>query len=125
MVFRHGRSTDLVKAMGMEGISKRNSSPLQQIDQRVDAFLDRPLDGDWPYVWLDATNLKVRDDGGIVSVAAIIAMEVSTDGRRERRSGNRRFRSCHLFRLGSSRVASKSAGSKGVKLVRFGCARGV
>lgn len=46
-------------------------------------FLKQPLDGDWPYLWLDATYLKVREGGRIVSVAAIIAMAVSTEGRRE------------------------------------------
>ena len=49
----------------------------------VNAFLDRPIDGEWPYLWLDATYLKVRDGGRIVSVAAIIAVAVTTEGRRE------------------------------------------
>jgi transposase-like protein len=49
----------------------------------VNTFLDRPLDGERPYLWLDATYLKVRDGGRIISVAAIIAMAVSSDGRRE------------------------------------------
>src|SRR5215218_7717206 len=66
------------------GISKSQVSKLcKDIDERVNAFLDRPLDGEWPYLWLDATYLKVRDGGRIVSVAAIIAMAVSSDGRRE------------------------------------------
>ncbi len=47
------------------------------------AFLDRPLAGDWPYLWLDATYLKQREGGRIVSVAAIIAVAVNTDGKRE------------------------------------------
>ena len=47
------------------------------------AFLERPLDGEWPYLWLDATYLKQREGGRIVSVAAIIAVAVNTDGRRE------------------------------------------
>jgi transposase-like protein len=54
----------------------------KEIDERVRAFLDRPLEGDWPYLWLDATYLKVREGGRIVSVAAIIAV-AATDGRRE------------------------------------------
>ena len=75
---------DLVKAMGMTGISKSQVSRLcEDIDQRVNAFLDRPLEGDWPYLWLDATYLKVRRNGRIVSVAAIVAVAVNTDGRRE------------------------------------------
>src|SRR5664279_3939841 len=54
---------DLVKAMGMSGISKSQVSRLcEDIDERVKAFLDRPLEGDWPYVWVDATYLKVRQN---------------------------------------------------------------
>lgn len=52
-------------------------------DERVGAFLERPLEGEWPCLWLDATYLKVRDGGRIVSVAAIIAVAVDIDGRRE------------------------------------------
>ena len=75
---------DLVKAMGMEGISKSQVSRLcGEIEERVGAFLDRPIEGDWPYVWLDATYVKVRRDHHIVSVAVIIAVGVNTDGRRE------------------------------------------
>lgn len=75
---------DLVKAMGMSGISKSQVSRLcEEIDGRVKAFLDRPIEGDWPYVWLDATYIKVRRDGRIVSVAVIIAVGVNNDGRRE------------------------------------------
>jgi len=75
---------DLVKAMGGTGISKSQVSRLcEEIDARVKAFLDRPLEGDWPYVWLDATYVKVRRNHRIVSVAAIIAVGVNADGRRE------------------------------------------
>jgi putative transposase len=75
---------DLVKAMGMSGISKSQVSRLcEEIDDRVKAFLERPIDGEWPYLWIDATYLKVRRGGRIVSVAAIIAVGVNTDGRRE------------------------------------------
>ena len=75
---------DLVKAMGMTGISKSQVSRLcVAIDERVDAFLDRPLEGEWPYLWLDATYIKVRRSGRIVSVAAIVAVAVNTSGRRE------------------------------------------
>jgi putative transposase len=84
----HGVSTrsvdDLVKAMGGTGISKSQVSRLcEEIDARVKAFLDRPLEGDWPYVWLDATYVKVRRNHRIVSVAVIVAIGVNTDGRRE------------------------------------------
>jgi transposase-like protein len=75
---------DLVQAMGLNGISKSTVSKLcKDIDERVGEFLNRPLTGDWPYLWLDATYLKVREGGRIVSVAAIIAVAVNTDGRRE------------------------------------------
>ena len=75
---------DLVKTMGMTGVSKSQVSRLcVEIDERVDAFLDRPLEGEWPYLWLDATYIKVRRSGRIVSVAAIVAVAVNTDGRRE------------------------------------------
>jgi len=79
------RSVDeLVKAMGMTGISKSQVSRLcTEIDERVGAFLGRPLEGDWPYLWIDATYVKVRQAGRIVSVAVIIAVAVNTDGVRE------------------------------------------
>ena len=78
------RVDDLVQAMGLSGIGKSTVSKLcRDIDERVNAFLDRPLTGDWPYLWLDATYLKQREGGRIVSVAAIIAVAVNTDGKRE------------------------------------------
>ena len=84
----HGVSTrsvdELVKAMGMSGISKSQVSRLcSEIDERVHAFLDRPIEGDWPYLWIDATYVKVREAGRIVSVAAIIAVGVNSEGMRE------------------------------------------
>jgi transposase-like protein len=75
---------DLVRAMGMEGISKSQVSRLcGEIDERVGTFLNRPIEGEWPYVWLDATYVKARRDHHIVSVAVIVAVGVNTDGRRE------------------------------------------
>jgi putative transposase len=75
---------DLVQAMGMSGISKSQVSRLcGEIDDKVQTFLTRPLEGDWPYVWLDATYVKVRQAGRIVSVAVTIAIGVNNDGRRE------------------------------------------
>ncbi len=84
----HGVSTrsvdDIVKAMGGSGVSKSKVSRLcEEIDEKVNAFLDRPLESEWPYVWLDATYVKVRKNGRIVSVAVIIATGVNADGRRE------------------------------------------
>jgi transposase-like protein len=84
----HGVSTrsvdDLVKAMGGTGISKSQVSRLcEEIDEKVKTFLGRPIEGDWPYIWLDATYVKVRRDHRIVSVAVIVAVGVNSDGRRE------------------------------------------
>src|SRR5262245_51394308 len=75
---------DLVQAMGMSGISKSQVSRLcSEIDDKVKAFLNRPIEGDWPYLWIDATYVKVRQNGRIISVAVIIAVGVNADGRRE------------------------------------------
>ena len=84
------RVDELVQAMGLSGISKSQASKLcKDIDERVNAFLDRPIEGEWPYLWLDATYPQVRDGGRIhgsspgTSVAAISAVAVNTEGRRE------------------------------------------
>ena len=75
---------DLVKAMGMNGISKSQVSRLcEEIDGRVKAFLTRPIEGDWPYIWIDATYVKARRGDHVVSTAVIIAVGANTDGRRE------------------------------------------
>ena len=75
---------DLVQAMGMSGISKSQVSRLcGEIDDKIHGFLDRPLEGDWPYLWLDATYVKVRQTGRIVSVAVTVAVAVNDQGRRE------------------------------------------
>jgi transposase-like protein len=74
----------LVKALGMSGVSKSQVSRLcEEIDERVSTFLNRPIEGDWPYLWIDATYVKVRQNGRIVSVAVTVAVAVNTDGRRE------------------------------------------
>ena len=58
------RVDEIAQAMGLSGISKSQVSKLcKEIDERVKAFLERPLEGDWPYLWLDATYLKVREGG--------------------------------------------------------------
>ena len=75
---------DLVQAMGMSGISKSQVSRLcGEIDDKIQSFLDRPLEGEWPYLWLDATYVKVRQAGRIVSVAVTVAVAVNDQGRRE------------------------------------------
>lgn len=84
----HGVSTravdDLVRAMGGTGVSKSQVSRLcVEIDKRVNAFLTRPIEGSWPYLWLDATYIKSRVGGRVLSRAVIIAVAVNEDGRRE------------------------------------------
>jgi putative transposase len=84
----HGVSTrsvdDLVKAMGMSGMSRSQVSRLcEEIDEKVKAFLGCPLEGDWPYLWIDATYVKVRESGRIVLAAVIVTVAVNSDGRRE------------------------------------------
>ncbi len=75
---------DLVQAMGMSGISKSQVSRMcSEIDERVKLFLKRDLAGQWPYLWLDATYLKSRENGHVVSRAAVIAVGVNQEGRRE------------------------------------------
>ena len=65
----------------MTGISKSQVSRLcEEIDERVNAFLERPLEGDWLYLWIDATYVQA---GRLVSVATIIAVAVNTEGRRD------------------------------------------
>src|SRR6201995_5389416 len=88
VAYVHGVSTrsvdDLVKAMGASGVFKSQVSRLvEEIDKRVNAFLTRPLEGEWPYVWIDATYVKAREAGRIMSIATIIAVGVNIDGRRE------------------------------------------
>jgi transposase-like protein len=78
------RVDEIVQAMGLSGIGKSTVSKLcKEIDERVGAFLDRPLEGEWPYLWLDATYLRQREGGRIVSVAAKIAVACDAEGRRE------------------------------------------
>jgi putative transposase len=55
----------------------------EEIDEKVKAFLNRPLEGDWPYLWIDATYTKKRESGRVVSAAIIVAVGVNSDGRRE------------------------------------------
>jgi transposase-like protein len=75
---------DLVKAMGGSGVSKSQVSRLcEEIDVRVKAFLDRSIEGDWPYLWIDATYVKARQNDRVVSLAVIVAVGANTDGRRE------------------------------------------
>jgi transposase-like protein len=78
------RVEDLVQAMDMGGVSKSQVPKLcKEIDERVSSFLERPLEGEWPYLWLDATYLKQRQGERVISVAVTIAAAVNTEGRRE------------------------------------------
>jgi transposase-like protein len=84
----HGVSTRrvdaLVQALGMTGISKSQVSRLcQELDAVILAFRTRRLDGAYPYLWLDATFVKARQDGRVVSVAVVIAVGVRASGERE------------------------------------------
>jgi len=111
------RVEDLVQAMGLAGISKSQVSKLcKEIDERVNAFLNRTLAGDWPYLWLDATYLKQREGGRIVAVAAIIAVAVNTEGKREIVGLHIGPSEAETFWSGFLRSLAKR-GLKGVKLV--------
>jgi transposase-like protein len=85
----HGVSTrkvdELVKALGMGGISKSRVSELcEELDEEVERFRDRPLEGSYPYVWVDATYVKARQDGRVASTAVVIAVGVNAQtGERE------------------------------------------
>jgi putative transposase len=108
---------DLVRAMGMSGISKSQVSRLcEEIDERVHAFLDRPIEGDWPYLWIDATYVKVRQAGRIVSVAVIVAVGVNTDGKREVLGMDIGASEAEAFWTGFIRKLTRR-GLRGVKLV--------
>jgi transposase-like protein len=75
----------LVRAMGMDGISKsRVSEMAKSLDESVEAFRNRPLDaGPYPLVWLDAMQIKSREEGRVVNVTAVMAIGVNSDGYRE------------------------------------------
>jgi Transposase and inactivated derivatives len=78
------RVDDLVQALGMNGISKSQVSRLcQELDGEVERFRTRRLEGAYPYVWLDATYLKVRENSRVVSMAVVIAIGVRATGERE------------------------------------------
>jgi putative transposase len=84
----HGVSTrrvdDLVQALGMQGISKSQVSRMcAELDHEVERFRTRKLEGPYPYVWLDGTFVKVRDNGRVVSQAIVIAIGVTASGERE------------------------------------------
>ncbi len=79
------RVDDLVKALGLDGISKSQVSLLcQELDTEVERFRSRALEGTYPSVWLDATFIKARQDHRVVSLAVVIAVGLNTaTGQRE------------------------------------------
>jgi transposase-like protein len=84
----HGVSTrkvdELVESLGIGGISKSEVSRIcKELDEVVQAFKNRPLEGEFPYVWLDATFPKVREGGRVQSMAFVIAIGVKATGERE------------------------------------------
>jgi transposase-like protein len=117
----HGVSTravdDLVRAMGGTGVSKSQVSRLcAEIDERVQAFLTRPLEGAWPYLWLDATYIRARENGRIISRAVILAVGVNEDGRREVLGVATGPSEAETFWIGFLRSLA-DRGLRGVKLV--------
>lgn len=75
---------DLVKSMGVSGVSKSEVSRVcSELDEVVAAFRNRPLDAAYPYLWLDATYLKVRENGRVLSMAMVVAVGVRETGERE------------------------------------------
>src|SRR5690606_38592988 len=86
--YGHGVSTrkvdDLVQALGLEGVSKSEVSRIcQELDEKMAQFRNRPLDGEYPYVWLDAKAVKTRENDRVVNMAAVVAVGVRTTGDRE------------------------------------------
>src|ERR687888_2699836 len=78
------RVDDLVKALGLDGISKSQVSRLcEELDVEVERFRNRKLEGSYPYVWVDATFVKARQDHRVVSLAVVIAIGVNASGQRE------------------------------------------
>jgi transposase-like protein len=74
----------LVEQLGISGMSKDRVSALcRGLDERVAAFRERPLEGAYPYLWLDAKYVKVRDRGRVVSKALVVAYAVHETGIRE------------------------------------------
>ena len=79
------RVDDLIQALGCDGISSSQVSRIcEQLDEVVESFLGRPLDGGpYPYVWLDGLTQQVREGGRIVNVCVVVATGVNAEGQRE------------------------------------------
>lgn len=75
---------DLVRRLGLDGISKSEVSRIcSELDEAMERFRSRPLEGEYPYVWLDAKAIKVRQDGRVLNMAAVVAVGVRSTGERE------------------------------------------
>jgi putative transposase len=88
----------------------------EEIDGKVKAFLERPIEGDWLHLWIDATYVKVRQNDRIVSVAVIVAVGVNGDGRREMLGLDIGPSEAEMFWTAFLRKLA-SRGLRGVKLV--------
>jgi transposase-like protein len=108
---------DLVKALGIDGISRSEVSRIcKSLDDDVKAFRSRPIDGEHPYVWLDATYHKVRELGRVVSVATVVAVGVDQEGQRHVLGCDTGPSEDHVFWTRFLRELVKR-GLKGVRLV--------
>ena len=108
---------DLVKALGIDGISKSEVSRICKVlDEEVRAFVSRPIESECPYVWLDATFHKVREAGRVISVATVVAIGVSTTGERTVLGAQTGPSEDHQFWVAFLRSLVKR-GLKGVRLV--------
>ena len=77
------KMNDAVRSLGLDGIDKSAVSRISKgLDERVDNFRHRPLEGRYPYLWLDATYPKARNDGRVIGMASVIAVAVTEDGER-------------------------------------------
>ncbi len=117
----HGVSTrkvdDLVRALGLDGISRSEVSRIcKALDTQVDAFRNRPIEAEHPYVWLDATFHKVREGGRVVSLAMVCAIGVSTEGQRQILGIDVGLSEDHVFWKGFLRALVRR-GLKGCQLV--------
>jgi len=117
----HGVSTrkvdDLVRALGMEGISKSEMSRLcSELDVGMKQFRDRRLEGEYSYVWLDGKGVKVRQDRHVENYVAIVAVGVTQSGQREILGFDVGPAESHDFWLGFLRGLAKR-GLRGTRLV--------
>lgn len=108
---------DLVRALGIDGISRSEISRICKVlDEEVKTFLSRPIEGEHPYIWLDATFHKVRQAGRVTSVATVVAIGVSVTGERHILGAQVGQSEDHQFWVSFLRQLIKR-GLKGVRLV--------